>query len=53
MKNQTPIKFTVKPPRARHHRALFDDDLPFQPRRESPKTEYRRRPKHRSQDQDY
>lgn len=41
-----PIHFTVQAPRKRHHRELFDRDLPFQPRRQEPRTVYRRRAKH-------
>lgn len=47
-----PVNFTVKAPRGRHHRALFDQSLPFRPRREELKTEYRRRPKHPARDLD-
>ena len=32
----------------RAHRVLFDRDLPFKPKREQVKTQYRRQPKHRS-----
>ena len=45
-----PLQFTLKPVRERRHRALFDQDLPFRGRVERPKTEYRRKPKHRDRD---
>lgn len=41
-----PIHFTVQEPRKRHHRELFDRDLPFRGRREQSKIQYRRRDKH-------
>lgn len=40
------LSFVVEQPRKRHHRELFDRDLPFRARVERPKTDYRRRPKH-------
>jgi hypothetical protein len=45
-----PLNFTVTAPRPRRHRELFDRDLPFQPRRQTPKVVYRRRAKHRAQE---
>lgn len=42
-----PIQFKLAPVKPRRHRALFDEELPFRSRVERPKTEYRRRPKHR------
>lgn len=46
-----PIAFTVKAPKQRRHRELFDNDLPFRHRVERPKkTEYRRRDKHVKRD---
>ena len=45
-----PIQFKLAPVKPRRHRALFDEDLPFRPRVEQPKTQYRRRPKHRDRD---
>ena len=45
-----PIQFKLQPPKERRHRALFDEDLPFRPRVERPKTEYRRKHKHKKQD---
>ncbi len=45
-----PIQFRLEAPRERRHRALFDQDLPFRGRVERPKTEYRRKPKHRDRD---
>lgn len=42
-----PIQFKLPPVKERRHRALFDEDLPFRPRVERPKTDYRRKPKHR------
>ena len=41
-----PVAFKIAPVKRRRHRALYDEDLPFRPRREDPKTVYRRRPKH-------
>jgi hypothetical protein len=41
-----PISFVLPAPRQRRHQALFDQDLPFRHRREQPKTQYQRRPKH-------
>ena len=38
----------LEPAKARNHRALFNGDLPFQPRRETPRTVYKRRPKHKN-----
>ena len=46
-----PIHFTIQAPKERRHRALFDQDLPFRGRVERPKTEYRRRPKHKNREQ--
>ena len=40
------ISFKVAPVKQRRHRALFDQDLPFRSRREAPKTDYQRKPKH-------
>jgi hypothetical protein len=34
-------------PKGRYHRALFDDDLPFQPKVEKRKDLYQRKPKYR------
>jgi hypothetical protein len=39
-------KIQVPRIRPRAHKALFDAELPFQPRRERDQTLYRRRPKH-------
>jgi hypothetical protein len=47
-----PIEFKVAPVKQRHHRALFDQDLPFRSRREASKIEFRRRPKHRGRPED-
>jgi stalled ribosome alternative rescue factor ArfA len=44
-----PIHFTLAPIKERRHRALFDADLPFRGRVERPKTEYRRKLKHKNQ----
>jgi hypothetical protein len=44
MKPQKAKKF--QPPKARHHRALFDDELPFQPKVEKRKDLYQRKPKY-------
>lgn len=46
-----PIQFKLAPAPQRRHRALFDEDLPFRPRVERPKTDYRRKPKHRDRDE--
>lgn len=34
----------------RAHRALFDDTLPFKPKREELKTSFRRHPKHKGKE---
>lgn len=45
------IQFRIEPMKHRAHRALFDDDLPFKHKVEKPKKgQYRRRDKHRKQD---
>ena len=46
MKKQ--MNFQIQVPKARNHRALFDRDLPFQPKVEKSVKEYRRKPKHRN-----
>ena len=46
-----PIQFKLAPVKPRRHRALFDEELPFRGRVERPKTEYRRKPKHRDRDE--
>ena len=46
-----PIHFSLPLVKERRHRVLFDRDLPFRGRVERPKTEYRRKPKHRNQEQ--
>lgn len=54
-----PITFRIEPMKHRAHKALFDDELPFQPKVEKPKKgQYHRRPKHRNkpeawEDNDY
>lgn len=40
------VRFTIDAPKPRRHRELFDNDLPFRPRRERVKTAYKRRAKH-------
>ena len=45
-----PMQFKLAPVKPRRHRALFDEELPFRGRVEQPKTQYRRRPKHRDRD---
>ena len=45
------LSFTLPPAKERRHRVLFDRDLPFRGRVERPKTEYKRRPKHRQRDE--
>lgn len=42
-----PIQFKLAPVKPRRHRALFDEELPFRHRVQRPKTDYRRKPKHR------
>lgn len=41
-----------KAPKARMHKALFDDQLPFQPKVEKSRKAYVRKPKHRKGDFD-
>lgn len=53
MKRTEKIRIPQQKPRM--HMALFSDDLPFRGRRETPKNEYKRRPKNRreqSRDED-
>lgn len=46
------LSFKIEPIKSRHHRALFDEDLPFKHRVEKPKKgQYQRRPKHRNQNE--
>ena len=48
-------KMSIPAPKNRAHFALFSDDLPFRGRRETPKTDFKRRPKNRreqSRDED-
>ena len=42
------LSFKIPQVKQRAHRALFDRELPFQPRVEKPKTQFNRRPKHRN-----
>jgi stalled ribosome alternative rescue factor ArfA len=50
MKKQI-LSFRIEPIKLRHHKALFDDELPFKHRVEKPKKGlYNRRSKHRKQD---
>lgn len=45
------ITFRIEPMKNRHHKALFDEDLPFKHRVEKPKKgQYQRRDKHRNKD---
>ncbi len=44
------IHFSLPPVKERRHRALFDDDLPFRGRVERPKTQYKRKPKHKNRE---
>lgn len=44
MKQQKAKKLQM--PKGRNHQALFDSDLPFQPKVEKRKDTYRRKPKH-------
>ena len=46
------IHFSLPPVKQRRHRALFDDDLPFRHRVEKPKTQYKRKPKHRNKEEE-
>ena len=46
------IHFTLPPVKERRHRALFNDDLPFRHRVENPKTQYKRKPKHRNKEEE-
>lgn len=46
-----PIHFSLPPVRERRHRALFDDDLPFRHRVQRPKTDYKRKPKHKNREE--
>jgi hypothetical protein len=45
MKKQ-PMSFVLQAPKARNHRALFDRELPFQPKVEKSAKAFRRKPKH-------
>lgn len=46
------ITFRIEPMKHRHHKALFDDELPFKHKVEKPKKgQYRRRDKHRNQNE--
>ena len=46
------ITFRIDKPKQRHHRALFDDDLPFKHKVEKPKKgQYQRRQKHRNKNE--
>lgn len=43
------LSFRIEPMKNRHHKALFDEDLPFKHRVEKPKKgQYNRRDKHRN-----
>lgn len=44
------ISFTIKTPKFRAHKALFDTSLPFQPKKQQLKNQYRRKPKHKNLD---
>jgi len=46
-----PIHFSLPLVKERRHRALFDDDLPFRHRVQRPKTDYRRKPKHKNREE--
>jgi hypothetical protein len=49
------MKIIIKLPaqKQRLHQALFDNDLPFQPRKQPSQKQYKRQPKHKkSQDRD-
>ena len=40
------LSFTVKEPKRRVHRVLFQNDTPFKPKVVQAKTQYRRKDKH-------
>jgi hypothetical protein len=42
----------LEAPKARFHKALFDNELPFQPKVEKSRKAYVRKPKHRKGDFD-
>ena len=43
------ISFKIEPMKHRHHKVLFDDELPFKHKVEKPKKgQYQRRQKHRN-----
>lgn len=45
------ITFRIEPMKRRAHKALFDDELPFQPKVQKPKKGiYNRKSKHRNKD---
>jgi hypothetical protein len=49
------MKIIIKLPaqKQRLHQALFDNDLPFQPRKQPSQKQYKRQPKHKkTQDRD-
>ena len=44
------LSFRIEPMKNRHHKMLFDDDLPFKHKVEKPKKgQYKRKPKHRKE----
>ena len=48
---KTIVKILIPAVTQRANRILFDSELPFRGRRETPKTVYRRHPKNRKSDQ--
>ena len=44
------MKIVIKIPaqKQRRHQALFDNDLPFQPRKQVSQKQYKRNPKHKN-----
>jgi len=47
--NKQHLSFKIPRIKPRSHKALFDNDLPFQPKIEkAKKSQYNRRPKHRN-----
>ena len=46
------LSFKIEQPKHRAHRVLFDDNTPFKPKVvKSKKSEYKRKPKHRNQNE--
>lgn len=48
------LTFRIEPMKNRHHKMLFDEDLPFKPKVEKPKKgRYKRKNKHNKDAWDY